>query len=208
MKSGLSQIKDVNMEILNKLDDKDLLSFCSTDKYAKSICNDQIFWQRRVISKYGKYLDIDTMRKYKEDRSWSEYYIELTKKLNSQHLGYEMSKAMEFGREDLIILLREIKEVRNIEHIIRHGIVFRDYYIEHEKDGKNIRQGKEVSEGINNKSVGEFKNNMIISMKIKTPGYYTEKYYHKNGKIKSFKQWDDEGELIKELYYDESGNQI
>ena len=68
MKSTLSQIKDVDMEILNNLNDKDLLAFCSTDKYAKSICNDQIFWQRRVISKYGKYLDVNMMRKYKEEK--------------------------------------------------------------------------------------------------------------------------------------------
>ncbi len=204
---SLSQIKDVDMEILNKLDDRDLLSFCSTDKYAQLICNDQIFWQRRVITKYGKYLNSEIMRKYKGNRTWTEYYIELNKKLQSEHSAYEMAKAMEFERDDLIILLRQIKGVANVEHIIRNGIVLRDYYMEHMENGKNIRQGKEVSEGIDHKSIGEFKDDVIINMKIKSPGYYTEKYYE-NGTIKLYKQWDDEGELMKEIYYDESGNEI
>ncbi len=66
--------KDVDRKILNILDDKDLVNVCKTNKKANIICNDQVFWMNRVFGRFG-YVGGDTLRKYKKDRTWSEYYI-------------------------------------------------------------------------------------------------------------------------------------
>ena len=77
----LTGIKDVDYKILNELDDKDLVKYCQTNKEANKICNDQTFWMRRVLKKIS-YIDIEILRKYKGERSWSEYYIEDLRKIN------------------------------------------------------------------------------------------------------------------------------
>ena len=72
--------KDVDRKILNKLEDKDLVKACQVNKYADSICNDQVFWMNRVFDRFG-YVGGDLLRKYKKDRSWSEYYIQDLRKI-------------------------------------------------------------------------------------------------------------------------------
>ena len=46
--------KNADTLILQSLDDKDLINMCSTDKYLKSICDDDRFWVDRIANKYGK----------------------------------------------------------------------------------------------------------------------------------------------------------
>ena len=70
--------KDVDRTILNKLSDEDLVNVCKSSKQANSLCNDQVFWMNRVFQRYS-YVPGDTLRKYKGDQSWSEYYISLRK---------------------------------------------------------------------------------------------------------------------------------
>lgn len=70
----LSGIKDVDMIILNNLDDVDLVKTCQVNKKADQICNDQSFWFNRIRIKFPQ-IDVKILRKYKGDRSWSEYYI-------------------------------------------------------------------------------------------------------------------------------------
>ena len=70
--------KDTDRLILNKLDDKDLVNFCLSNKAANNFCNqDQTFWRDRVFSRFG--LPYELANKYKGEKSWSEYYIDLQK---------------------------------------------------------------------------------------------------------------------------------
>ena len=48
----LSGIKDVDMIILNKLEDVDLIQACQVNKKADEICNDQAFWLNRILTKF------------------------------------------------------------------------------------------------------------------------------------------------------------
>jgi len=66
--------KNADMKILNKLDDVDLVNFCKVNTEANKICRDQVFWMNRVFDRFG-YVGGDVLKKYKKDRSWSEYYI-------------------------------------------------------------------------------------------------------------------------------------
>lgn len=48
--------KDINREILSKLDDKELLKVCSIDKYFWNEVCDDVFLQRRISKKYPEVL--------------------------------------------------------------------------------------------------------------------------------------------------------
>ena len=64
-------VKDVDYLIMEKLDDRDLLNFCLTDKYISELCNNDLFWKKRFSSRigYGKLKP--------SDMSWKQYYLSL-----------------------------------------------------------------------------------------------------------------------------------
>jgi len=64
-------IKDVDLKILSELDDMSLLNFCKTSTYGKKLCENEIFWFNRTLSKYGK---VEKNPK----RSWKNLYLKLT----------------------------------------------------------------------------------------------------------------------------------
>lgn len=63
--------KDVDYEILNSLNDKDLASYCSTKKEARKVCQDEQFWINRIIKYYGKET---LLGKGKANLSYRDYY--------------------------------------------------------------------------------------------------------------------------------------
>lgn len=68
---GLTGIKDVDLMILDKLSDRDLLNFCITNKSNKKLCDNQDFWRNRFIKRFG-----DVAGKYKNpNRSWKNHYL-------------------------------------------------------------------------------------------------------------------------------------
>ena len=75
--------KDVDFKILGELDDKDLIKMCNINKEAMQLCNNnQNFWLNRILIKFP-YLKLDVLNKYKNDRLWSEYYINDLRKINN-----------------------------------------------------------------------------------------------------------------------------
>ena len=73
--------KDINEKVLLYLPDKDLVKWCEVNKKANEICKSDNFWFKRVTSLFP-YIPIDILRKYKGNRSWSEYYIEDMYRIN------------------------------------------------------------------------------------------------------------------------------
>ena len=45
-------IKDLNYKILNQLDDRPLVNYCSTNKEAHELCMNNNFWRDRFITKF------------------------------------------------------------------------------------------------------------------------------------------------------------
>lgn len=70
MKKSLSQIKDVDQQILSQLDDKSLLDFCITHKYGSTLCKDELFWKKRFIKTYG-------YTEKNDNRSWKDFYMNI-----------------------------------------------------------------------------------------------------------------------------------
>lgn len=68
--SKLSGNKDVDREILSKIDDKELLKICSIDKYTwNTVCDDE-FLRRRLLAKYPE------IEKYKlKKETWKRFFL-------------------------------------------------------------------------------------------------------------------------------------
>ncbi len=95
--------KDVDRKLLNNLEDEDLVNFCLVDKKANSLCNDQVFWMNRVFLKFG-YVGGNILRKYKKNRTWSEYYIKDLRKINSTNAISKFLSGSQLGRLDHVII--------------------------------------------------------------------------------------------------------
>lgn len=197
-----TQNKDVDIEILNRLSDKDLISFCSTDRYAGALCKDQGFWQRRVFSSFGKYLDSKVIKKYKGNKSWSEYYIEIIKILETPHLEYELAKAMERDRQDLIILLKKLTKVKNIKFYHKKN-KYENFITEFYLDDLGRIQGRKYDSNSRIETVGQFLNNIEISrIGVYPTGERIVDERLANSKKMSRKEYDEAGNLINSYIID------
>ncbi len=98
----LTGTKYLDYKILNDLNDKDLINYCSVNSQAKKICNDQDFWLNRIMVKFP-YLPPDLMLEHKdEDRTWSEYYIDIRGALTNPNLY--LTGGANNGRFDWVII--------------------------------------------------------------------------------------------------------
>jgi hypothetical protein len=71
--SKLSGIRDLDREILGKLEDVELLKACSIDKYSWNIVCDDGFLKRRLTAKYPE------IERYKsEDETWKSFFSKTT----------------------------------------------------------------------------------------------------------------------------------
>lgn len=74
----LTGLRDTDMIILSKLDDRSLLSLCSANTYTNTLCKDENFWRNRTVKKYGN------LFKYKPAfMSWRDYYLKIVVGLKS-----------------------------------------------------------------------------------------------------------------------------
>ena len=95
----LSGQKDTDFIILSKLNDKDLLSVCVTNKYANRLCNNEDFWRNRFIAKWGS----EYVKYNSENRSWKRFYLLITKYLNgTENWDEGMVAASKDGHRDLV----------------------------------------------------------------------------------------------------------
>ena len=62
---SLTGIKDVDMNIILQLEDRELPWVCAVNKYVNEICESDTFWYRRLINRITKVRD-DNLSKYKQ----------------------------------------------------------------------------------------------------------------------------------------------
>lgn len=68
-------LRDTDLIILSKLNDKDLLSICLVNKAANKLCNYENFWRNRFINKYGEFAS--NKHNKPEERSWKKHYLQV-----------------------------------------------------------------------------------------------------------------------------------
>ena len=103
---AMTGIKDLDLEILMNLPDRDLLNYCSTNKDIYNMCNNDMFWRKRFIKRFG-----EIPAKYKpKERKWKNHYMQVVIDLDRfssdpwrflRHILYdrspEFSKFIEYG---------------------------------------------------------------------------------------------------------------
>ena len=79
--------KDVNYEILHKLNDYDLGQMCQTDRFYNELCKNDVFWMNRTIRRFSHIFSLDDLKKLKNRYadSWRNYYIRLANMLEFLH---------------------------------------------------------------------------------------------------------------------------
>ena len=100
--------KDVDYEILYKLDDKELGRICQTDQYFRKLCANDTFWMNRTLRRFGRYLgSVETIKQYLKDykyTSWRKYYIFLVDSIESIYRLFNKGSYYKSGRNDVNIL--------------------------------------------------------------------------------------------------------
>ena len=110
---SFTSIKDVNLEIMSKMDDRTLLNICATNKYGRELCQNESFWHKRFLQKYG-----EMAAKHKpEKRSWKNHYMQIVIDTNwrspAQILSYVIwdPRGIEYSRyTDFSGYIRPMKE--------------------------------------------------------------------------------------------------
>lgn len=84
--SKLSGIRDLDREILGKLDDKEILTACSIDKYSWNTVCDDSFLRRRLLMKYPKI----EKEKY-EGETWKRFFLRAVNYISllKERYGYD-----------------------------------------------------------------------------------------------------------------------
>ncbi len=95
--------KNLDFKILNKLDDIDLVNLCQTNHQANELCNNQTFWLNRILNRFP-YLGLDVLKQYKQERSWSQYYIEDLRQVTPIKAQNKLENESAKGRLDLVII--------------------------------------------------------------------------------------------------------
>ena len=141
--------KDELFEILNKLDDKDLLNFCSINRKYQEICQNEDFWRNRFFSKYGNQYGF-----YKpKNRTWRNLYLTLVYYENKYRFSQQLPlddyvrKGQLYDEifkkdEDLIpiFMLFLNTNIRNIRSLLKEYRDFKENFDE-EPTGYVIKSG-------------------------------------------------------------------
>ncbi len=138
LRSTLTGVDDIDIQILLTLDDKSLYKICSVDLYASQLCNKDKFWKTRVSDVFG-----EEVIKYKPNNiNFREQYETLQKRYPS--IEQRLKTAAEAGRIDVFLTYSPVKLIeydRNkiIENIVKHNhIALLNWLEEQGRLGANI----------------------------------------------------------------------
>jgi hypothetical protein len=105
---SFTRIKDLDLEILSKMNDRELGRVCSTDTYFRKLCKNDDFWRNRTTKRFGKYFG-DLIYHFQDTQipTWREYYVLLVDFLEKVYTRQILRLG---GRRDLQLLLGMIKQ--------------------------------------------------------------------------------------------------
>ena len=106
----LSGVEDVDRLILLDLDYRSLLAACSSDPYTNRICQDDFFWQQKVLKDMG----LEVMKNKLPKMSYREQYRTLIE-------GMYESYAIKKGRLDYLILMKVVPDSYLIDTAAGYG---------------------------------------------------------------------------------------
>lgn len=132
--------KDVDGLILMNLNDYELSRVCRVNKYVNSICNDDMFWLKRLLAGtlYSEYdvpvdkIDLESLRyikDYLEFKKWKKFYIFLNECISHEiEYNYTLHSVSEIINRFIpkIELLNEFIDLLEFPKWINSKIFIRD----------------------------------------------------------------------------------
>ncbi len=103
--------KDVDLMILMKLEEKDLINFCQINKYAKKLCLNEDFWRNRLWKYYGKIC-------IEEEQIYKEFYLKLVYYMDKYRYkkdNISFRNASQNGRLEVLKYLISLDREYNID---------------------------------------------------------------------------------------------
>lgn len=111
-------VKDTDYKIMLELDDESLFNFCQTNKLIREYCNNDDFWFRRTVSRYGNSISKP------HNQSWRDFYKHLTTVYIAVYEYDNMKSTVELKRSDPLVqkYLEEVKRIYNREYKRTHDL--------------------------------------------------------------------------------------
>lgn len=136
MKMHLTGIRDLDLEILKKLDDRELGKICLINKYFQGLCKNKDFWRNRTIGKFSKYLgNIEKLNRYREklNLTWKLYYtslIEYIEDLYKEYNNYALRQDLQIIRylfknnyDELLIEINDNFDKEKWKEILKRELI-------------------------------------------------------------------------------------
>ena len=98
--------KQTDLEIFKYVDDKDIVNVCLINKATNKLLSEDKYWLQRFFYFYKKYLKDVNFRSYKVNKTWKEYYIDITRKLKNPFPYYQSAMALAERRMDVLYILQ------------------------------------------------------------------------------------------------------
>ena len=84
---SLTNIKDLDHELMMKMEDESLLNFCKiNNKYVQKLCDDENFWRNKTHNKFG--LTIEKL----SNRTWKDFYLKIIYYMNKYSIFQAAAK--------------------------------------------------------------------------------------------------------------------
>ena len=210
--------KQTDMEIFKYVDDRDILSLCLVNKSANKILNDDTYWLQRFFYFYQKYFKDVNYKEYKTEKSWKQYYIDITKRIKFPFPYYASAIAFSERRFDVLSLLENFYNIKRVKGVaVRKGDNIVCYYTRNGKfDG--IKEGlclKVKLPEINNKTdlsyhivskfpdrIEEYYNAGVIEHSLQfINNIKVSESIYENGDLSKLTKWNKKGVKIYEETY-------
>lgn len=130
----MREIKDLSKNILIKIGLEctllDLLNFCtSSSKINNSICNNQVFWMKKLNKDFGIYKKLSIPKKYKLEKGldYKSYYKYITNRLNDFKDNFDNLLIDSSKKGDLNIVKIVLNKGANINAKDNQALIWASY---------------------------------------------------------------------------------
>ena len=104
----LTGIRDVDREIVNNLNDKDLLNMCIVNRtYAERVCDDSYF-RLRTLARFPETVQYKDYINENKTRNWKNHYLTIVKYIDLLQRRYKYIYTAEDKSPELLYLARRL----------------------------------------------------------------------------------------------------
>jgi hypothetical protein len=170
-------IKDIDFEILNYLNDKDLLSMALVCKKASNLLCEETFWMRRVFDLFRGTKTREAIQEFKEQMNgWKEYYVDLAIRLRTRCPCFVSAVALDDKRYDIAHLLETVNGAEPVDRFEtrKGGYFYARRFSKRRKGPWYKKNGKECK---------VFRNGKLVQKITRTARFDEHAFYGRDGNV-------------------------